>query len=81
MPTNSLNLNKILFNINKSLATANKAVVDELNTKLDVAQAKADTIEADLKLASVEINKLKAGLSITNAILVTKEDRVIVVVK
>ena len=79
----TVNLNKILAKINKSLESKGDDVgkVAELIVKLDEAQVKADTIEADLKLAHVEINKLRTDLGATNAILKNKEDKVIVIAK
>ena len=83
MGISTVNLNKILAKINKSLESKGDDVgkVAELIVKLDEAQVKADTIEADLKLAHVEINKLKTDLGATNAILKNKEDKVIVIAK
>ena len=83
MGMSTVNLNKILAKINKSLESKGDDVgkVAELIVKLDEAQVKADTIEADLKLAHVEINKLKTDLGATNAILKNKEDKVIVIAK
>ena len=82
MGISTVNLNKILAKINKSLeAKGDVGKVAELIVKLDEAQVKADIIEADLKLAHVEINKLRTDLGATNAILKNKEDKVIVIAK